>query len=86
MPRPLRTIVRFTAVFAGIGLLLGLAAMFGRVSPFADSGSSDPSFLRHKDWVPILTGLGAAFGLSLGILAAIVGMIARAARSRVTDS
>jgi len=78
--RALRTLVRWTAVFAAIGFVLGLMAMFGRVSVFAESGSSNPSFARHADWIPILTGIGAAVGFALGLLAAIIGTVVRASR------
>ena len=75
--RALRTLFSWTAAFAAIGLALGVVAMFARVSPFAESGSSSHSHRRYVDWVPILTGIGAAVGLALGTLAAMIGALAR---------
>lgn len=83
--RAVRTLLGWTAAFAAIGLALGLAAMFARVSPFAESGSSSPSLRRYVGWIPILTGIGTAVGLTLGTLAAIIGAIGRA-RSRDKDA
>lgn len=78
--RALRTLLRWTAAFAAIGLILGIGAMFARVSPFAESGSSSRSLRRYADWIPILTGAGAAVGLALGTLAALVGAVRRGGR------
>lgn len=80
--------MRWTAVLAAIGLALGVAAMFARVSPFAESGSSNRSLGRYVDWIPIMTGIGAFAGLALGTLAAIIGAIIDAMGSgrRSTDT
>lgn len=83
--RALRTVLGWTVTFAAIGVAVGVAAMFARVSPFVDSGSSSPSLRRYVGWIPILTGFGTAVGLTLGTLAAIVGAIGRG-RSRDTDA
>lgn len=83
--RTLRTLLSWTAAFAAIGLALGLGAMFARVSPFAESGSSSRSLRRYVDWIPILTGVGACVGLTLGTLAALIGAIGRG-RGRAKDA
>ena len=60
MGEVLRVILRWTAAWTLLGVIGGVAMMFGKVPPIAESGAkpSDPWF--YAFWIPVL---GAAAGL-----------------------
>lgn len=80
--RAVRTVVQWTASGVLVGLALGFWAMFEGVSPFAEPGSTSPSFSRYADWVPLLAGGGALAGLAFGVAAAYVGTWWRLVKER----
>ena len=75
--RSMKSVGIWTMAGAGCGLLLGLAAMFGRVAPFVDSGSSSASLVRYTPWIPIGIAIGTVLGLALGMTALVVAALAR---------
>jgi len=71
IPLRLRTILlttmRWTAAWATIGLLLGIAMTLGRVSPIAEPGAPG-GFAFYLFWIPICLGVASVFGLLLGLI------------------
>ncbi|HXT23406.1 MAG TPA: hypothetical protein VN749_01115 [Candidatus Eisenbacteria bacterium] len=73
MPIPfwLRTILlttmRWTAAWALIGLLVGLAMTLGRVPPIAEPGAPS-GYAFYLFWIPVGLGVASVFGLLLGLI------------------
>lgn len=58
---------RWTAAWTVVGLLTGVWFMFDKVSPIAEPGA--PSNIGfYSFWIPMLGGVGCAFGIALGLL------------------
>jgi hypothetical protein len=73
MPIPLRlrfmllTSLHWTAAWAAIGLLFGIAMTLGRVPPIAEPGAPS-GYAFYVFWIPICLGAGSVLGLLLGVL------------------
>ena len=73
MPIPLRlrfilfTTLRWTAAWAAIGLLFGIAMTLGRVPPIAEPGAPS-GYWFYTFWIPICLGVASVLGAILGLL------------------
>jgi len=71
IPLRLRTILlttmRWTAAWAVIGLLIGIAMTLGRVPPMAEPGAPS-GYAFYLFWIPVCLGVASVFGLLLGLL------------------
>jgi len=71
MATPLRSIafttLRWGCAWAVIGLLLGMAMMFGRVPPIAEPGAPG-NFGFYAFWIPTCLGVASVFGVLLGLI------------------
>ena len=71
IPLRLRTILlttmRWTAAWAAIGLLIGIAMTLGRVPPIAEPGAPS-GYAFYMFWIPVCLGAAGAFGLLLGLI------------------
>ena len=60
----LRTALRWGAVRAVVGLVSGIALMFGK----AESGAKPVGVGEHAFWIPVMLGVTSAYGLALGLI------------------
>ena len=62
------TTLRWTAGWASVGLLVGIALMIGRVELIAESGAKPGNLSAFSFWVLLCWGLGSIFGLAMGFV------------------
>jgi hypothetical protein len=71
IPLRLRTILlttmRWTAAWAVIGLLIGIAMTLGRVPPIAEPGAPS-GYAFYVFWIPVCLAVASVFGLLLGLI------------------
>src|SRR5437879_10808588 len=82
MGEVLRVILRWTAAWTLLGVIGGVAMMFGKVPPIAESGAkpSDPWF--YAFWIPVLGVAAGVFGFALGVLFSVLMALLKNWRSR----
>ena len=82
MGEVLRVILRWTAAWTLVGMIGGVAMMFGKVPPIAESGAkpSDPWF--YAFWIPVLGVAAGVFGFALGVLFSMLMALLKNWRSR----
>jgi uncharacterized membrane protein len=61
------TVMRWAAAWAVVGLLVGVLMMLGKVPPIAEPGAPRDVWF-YAFWIPLGGGVGALFGLLLGLL------------------
>ena len=57
---------RWAAAWSILGLIAGMAMMFGKVELIAESGAK-PAYV-FTFWIPLLFGIATVFGVALGFL------------------
>jgi len=79
----LRVVLRWTAGWTLVGVLGGVAMMFAKVPPIAESGAKPADLWFYAFWIPILGAAAGVFGFALGLLFSILMALLKNWRSRV---
>ena len=68
LPRLPQVALRWTAVWAVGGLVVGICLMLLKALPVAESSYKPESVSSYVSWVPVIALAGAAAGLGIGLL------------------
>jgi MFS family permease len=66
-----------------VGVIGGVAMMFAKVPPIAESGAKPTDLWFYAFWIPILGAAAGVFGFGLGLLYSILMALLKNWRSRV---
>lgn len=72
MGEVLRTILRWTAGWTLVGLIGGVAMMFAKVPPIAESGAKPIEMWFYAFWIPVLGVAAGVIGFVAGLLFSIL--------------
>src|SRR5258708_17263397 len=82
MGEVLRVLLRWTAAWTLIGVIGGVAMMFVKVPPIAESGAKPSDLWFYAFWIPVLGVAAGVFGFALGLLFSILMELLKNWRSR----